>query len=185
MRFTTITRRGKGRCVYDALSLHKLEYLYFNTDHHWTGLGAYYAYTKFAEEAGFTPVAQEDMEKKSIPGLLGLLYDITQEPVLEQNPDSVEYFIIPGNYECQVMYQGSDEWLETSMLAEYAEGANAYGVFLGGDNKLFKIQNQDPTMKKARRSLSLRNPLVMLSFPFYPLITVRSMSLICGIGKEI
>ena len=33
--------------------------------------------------AGFTPVAQEDMEKKSIPGLLGLLYDITQEPVLE------------------------------------------------------------------------------------------------------
>lgn len=93
--------------------------------------GAYYAYTKFAEEAGFTPVAQEDMEKKSIPGLLGLLYDITQEPVLEQNPDSVEYFIIPGDYECQVMYQGSDEWLETSMLAEYAEGANAYGVFLG------------------------------------------------------
>ena len=34
-------------------------------------------------------------------------------------------------------------------------------------------------------SLSLRNPLAMLSFPFYPLITVRSMSLICGIGKEI
>ena len=133
----------KGVDVYDALSLHKLEYLYFNTDHHWTGLGAYYAYTKFAEEAGFTPVAQEDMEKKSIPGLLGLLYDITQEPVLEQNPDSVEYFIIPGDYECQVMYQGSDEWLETSMLAEYAEGANAYGVFLGGDNKLFKIQNQE------------------------------------------
>lgn len=60
--------------------------------------------------------------EKSIPGLLGLLYDITQEPVLEQNPDSVEYFIIPGDYECQVMYQGSDEWLETSMLAEYAEG---------------------------------------------------------------
>ena len=48
----------KGVDVYDALSLHKLEYLYFNTDHHWTGLGAYYAYTKFAEEAGFTPVAQ-------------------------------------------------------------------------------------------------------------------------------
>ena len=40
------------------------------------------------------------------------------------------------------MYQGSDEWLETSMLAEYAEGANAYGVFLGGDNKLFK--NSEP-----------------------------------------
>ena len=60
-----------------------------------TGLGRITPIPSFAEEAGFTPVAQEDMEKKSIPGLLGLLYDITQEPVLEQNPDSVEYFIIP------------------------------------------------------------------------------------------
>lgn len=169
----------KGVDVYDALSLHKLEYLYFNTDHHWTGLGAYYAYTKFAEEAGFTPVAQEDMEKKSIPGLLGLLYDITQEPVLEQNPDSVEYFIIPGDYECQVMYQGSDEWLETSMLAEYAEGANAYGVFLGGDNKLFKIQNQDPTMKNGKKIAVLKesfgNAFVPFLSPHYSEVHVLDM----------
>ena len=169
----------KGVDVYDALSLHKLEYLYFNTDHHWTGLGAYYAYTKFAEEAGFTPVAQEDMEKKSIPGLLGLLYDITQEPVLEQNPDSVEYFTIPGDYECQVMYQGSDEWLETSMLAEYAEGANAYGVFLGGDNKLFKIQNQDPTMKNGKKIAVLKesfgNAFVPFLSPHYSEVHVLDM----------
>ena len=156
----------KGVDVYDVLSLHKLEYLYFNTDHHWTGLGAYYAYTEFAKEAGFTPIAQEDMEKKSIPGLLGLLYDITGEPVLEQNPDSVEYFDIPGDYDCQVMYQGSTEWLETSMLAEYAEGANAYGVFLGGDNQLFKIQNQDPAMKNGKKIAVLKESFGNAFAPF-------------------
>lgn len=169
----------KGVDVYDVLSLHKLEYLYFNTDHHWTGLGAYYAYTQFAQEAGFTPVPQEDMEKKSIPGLLGLLYDITQEPILEQNPDSVEYFTIPGDYDCQVMYQGSDEWLETSMLAEYAEGANAYGVFLGGDNKLFKIQNQDPAMKNGKKIAVLKesfgNAFVPFLAPHYSEVHVLDM----------
>ena len=96
------------------------------------------------------------MEKKSIPGLLGLLYDITQEPVLEQNPDSVEYFIIPGNYECQVMYQGSDEWLETSMLAEYAEGANAYGVFLAGITNCLKFRTRIPAMKNGKKIAVLK-----------------------------
>ena len=119
------------------------------------------------------------MEKKSIPGLLGLLYDITQEPVLEQNPDSVEYFIIPGDYECQVMYQGSDEWLETSMLAEYAEGANAYGVFLGGDNKLFKIQNQASAMKNGKKIAVLKesfgNAFVPFLSPHYSEVHVLDM----------
>ena len=140
-----------GVDVYDVLNLHKLEYLYFNTDHHWNGLGAYYAYTEFAKAAGFEPIAQEDMEMREIPGLLGLLYDITEEPVLAENPDTVDYFAIPGDYVSQVMYQGSTEWQETSMLAEYAEGANAYGVFLGGDNMLFKIQNQDPDMADGKK----------------------------------
>ena len=134
----------KGVDVYDALSLHKLEYLYFNTDHHWTGLGAYYAYTKFAEEAGFTPVAQEDMEKKSIPGLLGLLYDITQEPVLEQNPDSVEYFIIPGNYECQVMYQGSDEWLEPVCWRNTLRGPTPTAYSWAGITNCLKFRTRIP-----------------------------------------
>ncbi|WP_263329458.1 DHHW family protein [Paraclostridium sp. AKS73] len=30
--------------AYDNLKKHKEEYIYFNTDHHWTSLGAYYAY---------------------------------------------------------------------------------------------------------------------------------------------
>ena len=40
--------------------------LYFNTDHHWTGLGAYYAYTAFAQQAGFEPLGLEELTKKTI-----------------------------------------------------------------------------------------------------------------------
>ena len=35
--------------VTDALRAHKDEYLYYRTDHHWTTLGAYYAYEQFCE----------------------------------------------------------------------------------------------------------------------------------------
>ena len=33
--------------VYDTLMQHREEYEYYRTDHHWTTLGAYYAYTDF------------------------------------------------------------------------------------------------------------------------------------------
>ena len=38
--------------AYSKLEAHKDEYLYFRSDHHWTALGAYYAYTAFCESAG-------------------------------------------------------------------------------------------------------------------------------------
>ena len=51
--------------AYTNLLLHNDEYLYFATDHHWTGLGAYYAYQPFCEQAGFEPVPLESMEKRT------------------------------------------------------------------------------------------------------------------------
>jgi hypothetical protein len=33
--------------IYENLRNHRTEYLYFRTDHHWTALGAYYAYEQF------------------------------------------------------------------------------------------------------------------------------------------
>lgn len=39
------------------------EYIYYKTDHHWTSLGAYYAYTELAKSLGFEPLALESMER--------------------------------------------------------------------------------------------------------------------------
>ena len=36
----------------DNLIPHNAEYIYFHTDHHWTALGAYYAYQAFCVEKG-------------------------------------------------------------------------------------------------------------------------------------
>lgn len=36
----------------DAMQSHQNEYIYYRTDHHWTTLGAYYAYKEWAEKSG-------------------------------------------------------------------------------------------------------------------------------------
>ena len=81
--------------AYTPLSRHTDEYIWFRTDHHWTGLGAYYAYTAFCETAGLTPVPLEEMEHGEVPGtFLGSLYNYSnQSPQLAENPDTVEYWL--------------------------------------------------------------------------------------------
>lgn len=48
--------------AYSKLRSHTDEYIYFRTDHHWTQLGAYYAYTAFCEAAGFEAVPLEQFQ---------------------------------------------------------------------------------------------------------------------------
>ena len=38
--------------VFNSLVSHNDEYIYFRTDHHWSALGAYYAYEEFCRAAG-------------------------------------------------------------------------------------------------------------------------------------
>ena len=127
--------------VYDKLNQHKTEYLYFNTDHHWTGLGAYYAYTKFAEVAGLTPLSLDDCTKNSISGFTGSLYTMTSDQRLANNADTVNYYTLPGDYSCTIPNIAD---YPIDMYYTMAEaGSNTYGVFLWGDNPLTVIDNND------------------------------------------
>src|SRR5688572_8998267 len=57
----------------DEIRKHRAEYIYFNTDHHWTSLGAYYAYRAFCETAGLTAVSLDTVASKTKPSFLGSL----------------------------------------------------------------------------------------------------------------
>lgn len=130
--------------INDVLNEHKTEYIYFNTDHHWSGLGSYYAYTKFAEVAGFKPFALKDAEKHSIDGFLGSLYTISNDSTLSSNPDRVDYYTFPGDYTCLITQDGSSEPMEADMYYPNATaGSNTYGVFIWGDNPLTVIKNKN------------------------------------------
>lgn len=130
-----------GVDAYSALEAHKNEYIYFRSDHHWTQRGAYYAYGKFAEAAGFTQLPETSYTKRTIEGFLGTLYSSTQDARLAATPDYVEMYKPTGKYDV-TCYRKSGETYKGSLMYNKASSiANSYGVFLGGDIPLMKVVN--------------------------------------------
>ncbi len=126
------------------------EYIYFRTDHHWTVRGAYAAYEAFCKEAGFEPVPLENMERHVIENFVGTLYGQTQDIVLKENPDYVEYFIPPTPHTAYryVKNQPYTPYVST-VFADYAtSGSNTYSVFLHGDLPLTHIITEANTGRK-------------------------------------
>ncbi len=125
--------------IYNTLNEHKTEYLYFNTDHHWTGLGAYYAYSDFMKAVDKEPFNLEDATKNSVEGFVGSFFTLTQDTRLSSNPDTVDYYEFPGDYTCTIPDISLDP---VNMYYDMATaGSNTYGVFIWGDNPLTVINN--------------------------------------------
>ncbi|MGF9978207.1 DHHW family protein [Viridibacillus arvi] len=130
--------------AYKALEKHKNEYIYFNTDHHWTSLGAYYAYEQFAKEAGFQAKSLNEFKKYSKKDFLGTLYTQTQDTKLKENADVVDYYKIPVDYDVFRYEKGKEDTpVSSTLYADYVNGVNAYSLFLHGDFPMIKIQNND------------------------------------------
>lgn len=127
--------------AYNVLKGHSDEYIYFNTDHHWTGLGAYYAYTKFMEAAGLSSYSYDSYTKHTIEGFRGTLYAGTQDTSIYDNPDYVEWCEFPVENTAYQYSKGElSTYYSTTVMASYAQGSNAYGVYLGGDFPLTVIK---------------------------------------------
>lgn len=125
----------------EALVAHQDEYIYFASDHHWTGRGAYYAYTAFCQAAGLKATPLNKMTRKIKRNFLGTLYNLTKDESIKNNADSVEYFVPMVKTDVKV-------------FAEYASGGNSYGVFLGGDMAHFKINT---SVKNGKSVLIIKN----------------------------
>ncbi len=141
--------------AYDEIAAHRNQYIYFGTDHHWTGLGAYWAYVAFCKSAGITPIALEAMTHKVKKNYLGSLYYLTRDSRLKDNPDSVEYWMVPGKHTTMVYRGAAGKGTGGSCYAEHASGGNSYGVFLGGDNPLMRIDND--YNKNGRKCVVVKN----------------------------
>jgi len=134
--------------AYKTLSEHVDEYTYFKTDHHWTGLGAYYAFEAFLKAANLSPLPMESLAKRTITNFLGTLYQRTQSPVLRSSADTVEYFVIPNATKVQYFNSEGAKPANSTLYAEFAKGSAGYGVFLGGDYPLLKIKSDVNNGKK-------------------------------------
>lgn len=131
---------------YSVIEKHTSEYIYFRTDHHWTHLGAYYAYTALCESAGFTPVNRDDFATGQWEGFVGSMYtyvaNFPQGKVLKDNPDTVHYW--KPNANCTTTCYNS-----TALTGGFAMGTicrvgedvdNKYLTFMGGDHPVAIVE---------------------------------------------
>lgn len=131
---------------YDTLAHHRDEYLYFNTDHHWTGLAAYYAYKDFCKTAGVDYLRLSDMIEGTIEGYYGSLTNYVDTSLVDA--DTVHYYTLDADTATSVFDEYGQNEQPSRLMHSYAEGVNAYGVFLGGDNPLMVCRNNDGNGKK-------------------------------------
>lgn len=133
--------------VLDTLINHNAEYIYYNTDHHWTALGAYYAYRQFCSTKGITPHELSYFTEVEYPGFLGTFYSYSnQSEALANNPDTVKAYIPVGtNDETVTDETGVSYNLSVVNDMTDSSAGSKYSAFLGGDNALTEINNPNIT----------------------------------------
>ena len=143
--------------VFNELDKHANEKMFFSTDHHWNATGAYYAYVAFCRGAGFTPVDRDKMEKKTKYNFLGSLYQLTRDPSVKANPDTLVYYV-PNVTTTAVRYNANnfDRPTKASVFSHASSGGNTYLTFLGGDAPLIKITT---SVKNGKKAVVIKNSM--------------------------
>ncbi|MCL1952298.1 MAG: DHHW family protein, partial [Oscillospiraceae bacterium] len=138
--------------VYDTMAKHSGEYLYFRTDHHWTGLGAYYAYVEFCKSRGFTATPLESYETFEHYPFLGSFYrTVGGDPKLKANPDTLTVYRVKVPYTMTCYPDGPDGKSFQASLSSTSESlpeSEKYMAYASGDNPYTKIVTENQTGRK-------------------------------------
>lgn len=164
--------------VYDALAAHQDEYLYFRTDHHWTALGAYYAYTAYCQQAGLSAHPLSYYEECRFEGFLGTLFDKSKAPALQKDPDTVYAYVPRGTNTLHVHPKNDDPIPYTGGVVRkdtdttYKNASAKYNCFLTSDNPAdirdnsFYISIQNPEINDGSAVVLIKNSYGNCFAPF-------------------
>lgn len=116
------------------------EYVYYRTDHHWTTLGAYYAYCEVMQALGKgeSVLAAEQFEIEQIPDFSGTTAARVGVPFYEK--DTLEIWHLFDDEAYSVIADGKE--LSSLYRKEYLEGSDKYAVFLDGTHNLTIITSE-------------------------------------------
>ncbi len=152
--------------TFDTLKNHNSEYIYFRTDHHWTALGAYYAYEDFCKARGFTPTPLSDFETVEYPNFVGTFYaSSNQVQALKDNPDTVIGYI-PKSTNDMFFIDSSGQridWRIVNDVSDY-DSAAKYSAFAAADQMYAQIDN--PTLSDGSSCVVIKESFGNAMIPF-------------------
>lgn len=134
--------------VYDVLREHREEYLYYRTDHHWTTLGAWYAYQ---EAAGVMGLENTDTVPQLYPVSASFEGTLASRSGYQADPDTISVYWPQKQTDLVVSYVQEQKESVSLYASEKLETKDQYGVFLNGNHPLVRIR----TMAQSKRKLLL------------------------------
>ena len=132
--------------AYNALAKHTSEYIYFRTDHHWTHLGAYYAYEALGKVAGFEAEPMDKFDTGQWDNFVGSMYtyisNYPQAQVLKDNPDTIYYW--KPYADCTTYYYSDTSLTDGVLMGTICKvpdtESNKYLTFMGGDHPVTIVE---------------------------------------------
>lgn len=152
--------------VFDNIKNHNSEYIYFRTDHHWTALGAYYAYEEFCKAKGITPTPIDEYEKVEYPNFVGTFYaSSNQVQSLKDNPDTVIGYLPKSTNDMFFLDSSLQrvDWRIVNDVSSYDTGAK-YSAFAAADQIYAQIDN--PTLTDGSSCIVIKESFGNAFIPF-------------------
>lgn len=133
--------------IYNILAGRNNEYIYYKTDHHWTSLGAYYAYNYLGKVMKYTPLSIEDFNIEEVTDkFYGTLYSRGNYRFVK--PDSIHIFKPKTKLSYKVEHLDTGTSSDSLYELKYLEKKDKYSVFLDGNHALSIIRTNNRADKK-------------------------------------
>ncbi len=176
----------EGFTTIDSLSFmteHKDDYLFYRTDHHWTSLGAYYAYCSAAKALGYSAYSLNDFNIETASSdFRGTLYSKTLDNGV--TPDSIDYYHLKNNAPeiTMTVFTGTEEKVYDSLyVRDYLDVKDKYSSFTGSNQPIITI---DTNIENGKKLLIVKDSYAHSLVPFlanhYEKITMVDMRYING-----
>ena len=142
-RLSAAVQAAGGRFVdvRQVLAAHKSEYIYYRTDHHWTTLGAYYAYGQLCAELGLTPFDTAAHTALTANSFYGTHY--SKPRTWNAEPDTITWYDLQNSLTIwNVTGPGQPTEGTTTGLYDLDKLRvyDKYAMFLHGNNGLSRVE---------------------------------------------
>lgn len=146
--------------VEPVLDAHKEEEIYYRTDHHWTTLGAWYAYEQYTKAVGGD--LQRAQEKRKFRCISKNFYGTTYAKInYARQADKIEIYE-PAD-KLRVVYNMGEKKTKTLYDFSFLKTADQYSVFTGGNQAVLEITGG---IKNGKTLLLIKDSFANSILPF-------------------
>ncbi|MDL2289347.1 hypothetical protein LJB83_01120 [Clostridia bacterium OttesenSCG-928-F22] len=121
--------------VSSALLQHNGEYIYYRTDHHWTSLGAFYAYSQYCTHTGLSTPSLEEYQAETLSTqFLGTTY--SKVGLYSTSPDTITGYLPQNAPIISVEYNLGQTTSNSIFERSYLQTKDKYSAFFNANQSV-------------------------------------------------